>query len=384
MTLDDVPSALHLTARDSVFIDFSTSFQFAEDANDPLYPYTPPSLSDSVAQLIATTAPASVRTLILSVPYLPRSAQTDDALAALRSFLSSPACDAVHTVKICGSCHLLNDRWTLDVLKRRFGRDGDSEKCMEELILQADGDSYAMAAVLAAFEGVKKLRCTLGQVHASFKEETLRTMEQLEELDIEVTGDAFQPRSLTALRSLRVTFDDWDGQGGSLSEALAGADLDSLALSRRACPMVKRRDPPSNAFDPYTRATKPVYSSPTKLLSGLSTLGHLEIASGSLNEPLALGMDLLDSIPASVSSLSFRNIAMPLKLLTELRHRVPFSYPNLECLRVDLYLQAQEGWSFILGLLADDLEQMGVAHHLILRSELKKEERAFGMVSPRA
>ena len=378
MTLD-VPSALRLTARDSVFIDFSTSLQLGEDANDPLFPYTPPSLSDSIAQLIATTAPASVRTLILSVPYLPRSAQTDEALAALRSFMSSPACFAVRTVKICGSCHLLNDRWTLDTLKRRLGRNEDSTTCAEELILQVEGDSYAVAAVLAAFEGVKKLSCTLGQVHATFKEETRGTMQQLEKLDIEVTGDAFQPRSLAALRSLRVAFDDWGGQGGSLSEALDGAKLESLALSRRACPTVKRREPPSNAFDPYTRATKPTYSSPIKLLSALATLGHLEIASESSQEPLALGTDLLNSIPASVSSLSFRNIAMPLKLLTELRHRVPFSYPNLECLRLDLFLQAQEGWSFVLGLLADDLEQMGIAHHLVLRSELKKEERAFGM-----
>lgn len=198
------------TSRE-VFIDLSGPVHF-DDYEDAVYPYSPPSINDTIARL-AQSPPRSFDTLILSVPTLLRgSPEISKTLATLADFVSSPACAGLTSLRICGSLSLLNHKKLHDAFKALH---------LRELILQeprALHDSYALAALLSTVVGIDTLHLALTaqdvvNIHHSFNEEVKETFALLKALHLSCSGEPgetiskiFHTGSIEALEALDVCY----------------------------------------------------------------------------------------------------------------------------------------------------------------------------------
>ena len=202
--------AIHLEDRETVFIEF-TSPLILDDADDPIYPYVPPSLPETISELRRSTRAGSVQHLVLSVPHASRDGDSEEALAELAALLASPACSRLESVKIMGSTYLLNEYFFLTACS------SVRTVIKLEIVLNSQADSYSLAAILCAFQGATHLRiampCTGMDVHKSFLNETKQALAQVEVLAIDLNsdqhkaiGDLLGTANLRQMKELEVAF----------------------------------------------------------------------------------------------------------------------------------------------------------------------------------
>lgn len=394
--------ALHLQDRQTIFIELDSPLQL-DDAHDPIYPYTPPSLVQTIAQLRKTTAPGTVEILVLSVPHVPRDDNVCQALLEMSKLLGSVACSNLAEVRILGSTYPLNNRCFLGACARL--------PAVTSLNIQLSGlvDSYSLAAVLCAFDKVTKLGISLPtavdvrNIHNSFSDETKHTFHRLQHFALDLQDNSSEGLerllgfgSLMQLTELHISFaDGWSVRSSEvLLSALSGDQTEVPSLLRLD---VKRQSG-------QTRCKKDVeLHGLHHMLTRLSNLQSLTVSSACAHEALLLSLGLADLNLGKLKSLHMHNayVQSPSKTLTTLLHGL-YSLPALRDLRFDGFQSDVEqegagatlrerkvvcvGHAFtgnrtlartVLGALADSLEHLDIAHCLILRSETRKQERLF-------
>lgn len=388
--------ATQLQDRETIFIELVSPLLLQEDANDPLYPYSPPSLAETICDLRRSTSPGSVRTLVLSVPFTHRDNNILDALVALSQLLASPVCNKLAALRIMGATYTLNDKRFLAACS------GLSTVRLLDLLIAEPLDSYSLAAIVSAFEGINSLSIALPAattigLHKTFKEETQGTFRRLSQLSLDLqgskqdfVGEMFGRGTLRGLRSLHVVFlQDWTEQlSHSLGAALSGDNsvIHSFAIDRKAGD---------------TRGKK------RSRLDGLehclpTSIAHLSFSTSRPDEAILLPPDFLSGRLPCLESLSLRfaydgSPSGTLKAYSNALHTLPM----LKDVTFEGFLSDQEAeierdtqgargtlaghpfaddravtWQ-LLGMLAQDLEKLDIGHDLSLQSETRKEERTF-------
>jgi hypothetical protein len=385
--------ALHLQDRETVFIEFSNPLQL-DDADDPVYPWVPPSLPETISTLRRTTNCGTVKHLVLSLPYASRDADSQQALLELATFLTGPPCSELRSVKIMGSTYVLNDTFFLAACAKLRTVD------TLEVLLNGQADSYSLAAILCAFAGVAKLHLALPatdfDVHKSFKEETWQTFENLQSFTFDINGAKadtipalLRAGSLRGLGTLDVVFmQRWGVEAAvALLSAIGGPNqLGNFSLTKRSSDARSKRGSEMEGLD--------------LLLQRLPGVNTISISSETSSEPLLLPTGFMDSLPQKMIGIRLKNayITSPQHVLQAFAHRLCF-FPLLRHVSLDLFVSEETqdpdtsgevrggcvghptsariaSWP-TLSMLANDLEAASIGHNLILRSETKREERSY-------
>lgn len=374
------------------FIDLAGPLQF--DQPDPVYPYTPPTIEESIKEL-SERPPPSFDSLTLSVPSRPRSASTVKAVNALAQFLSSPACLDLSTLRIAGSLVLLNDKDVQDSLKHLK---------LRTLILQepkALADSYALAAILAAVDGITELHIASDtedgkNLHDTFQQETVHTFKKLKSLSLSTKGNVrttisavFGLGSLAGLETLNICFQGttWspDATHALINASNGFPVLHTVNIARLASDhrMTIRCD--GNALLP---------------LITLRSLQHVNLEAGNPTEGFELSADTIYALSSSIQSLELVHAGPShvVNLYTALQNTLPnfdklekvqftHSYPeerlrndtdDWELIRVHAThpAAARKNASNVMSSLADALEAANISYRLQLLGAEHHEERA--------
>lgn len=379
-----------VSPSDQVYIDLAGPLHF-DESEDPLYAWTPPTAAQYIDQLISTSK-HPFKTLAVSVPHVPEPA----AIQALTRLLSSQATASVETLRIAGSLSGLNDTYLQAALKTCSIR---------TLILQeshAVCDSYALAALLCAVDGITALHIAIDEtsgtnVHRSFHEETEQVTAKLKRLQLSCKGmpsrtisKLFSPGSLVHVEELQVFFEapEWTTD---MTVSLMKGSSDFPAL--RIIKIVRSASDVSIAKPCIGEAILPLITK--------STLEYISVSSERPGEGIVLPVQAIQSLPADLKSLNlvYAGSPNPIDVYYELQMKLNDLDHLEEIVMKHMYpdevTSTLEDWEIVrvttaghpsamrntastaLAGLADALEGKGVSFNMRLLGHKVHEERAF-------
>lgn len=295
------------------------------DDEDPLYPYTPPSIEDSIDEL-AARPPRSFDSLTRSVPNRPRSLSMSRAISAIARLLASPACANLLTLRVAGGLHLINDKAIQDALSRL----NTGTLILQEP--QALVDSHALAGTLSACNSITELHLAISPecgstVHGTFEMETRETLSKVKDLKLRVQGAAveslaslFATGSLASLESLDIFFDNstWLEKGASILQRATSSFscLSSLKITRSASDSRLETVCDGDVLLPILT---------------VPTIRHLSLVSQMPSEGIKLSSATADLLPSDLQALQLLYAAPPdiTDFYRKLLERVP-SFSQLE------------------------------------------------------